>query len=115
MLLRVPVFKLGALLEKLIAGVVSIVDTGGEVNKNDRIVVFKMDVEGDEYPIIEEIVAYGIICKMTTYGIKFRLLLAFHSFAKSSRPLAPDNAMETYLYLTKRCGGVVQLEPGDAD
>ena len=105
---RVPSFKLSDVLAKMISGV-------KKDKTNNRIIVVKMDVEGAEYPIIEEVVTSGIICEMTSHGVQFHLLLEYHWFAHNFSPTSPENAMDTYIYLIRRCGGIVSMEDGDTD
>ena len=107
-LARVPSFKLSDILTKMISGV-------KKDETNTRIIVVKMDVEGAEYPIIEEVVSSGIICKMTSHGVQFHLLLEYHWFAHNFSPTSPEHAMDTYIYLIRRCGGIVSMEEGDTD
>ena len=55
----------------------------------------KMDVKGAEYPILEEVVSSGIVCKK--HGLKFNFLLEYHLFAKNFSPAAPEKVLLSIL------------------
>ena len=115
---RVRSFRLSDFLRRLSGSSSSVVGDGGDSRggRPPSHLIVKMDVEGAEYEILEELVASGAVCEAVNRGTDVTLLLETHTLLREKiKPKAPKEAIDTYVYLIERCGGKVFRDGGETD